>query len=153
MIRTAKIIFCDNEHGTGDVTFPDIVTCAVNIVAVMLRRRTPRSELVPLCPAKIAALLTAKVMPLGVDNAVPQVTEHSSIKEDTMQTPESKLDLYAEALIAQNAGGTCKHCESSLGHRSTCPLICRETAEAHSAVDNGVTEADSILLKGLGVIW
>jgi hypothetical protein len=23
MIRTAKIIFCDNEHGTGDVTYPD----------------------------------------------------------------------------------------------------------------------------------
>jgi hypothetical protein len=24
MIRTAKFIFCDNEHGTGDVTYPDI---------------------------------------------------------------------------------------------------------------------------------
>lgn len=22
MIRTAKVIFCDNEHGFGDVTFP-----------------------------------------------------------------------------------------------------------------------------------
>jgi hypothetical protein len=24
MIRTAKVIFCDNEHGTGDMTFPDL---------------------------------------------------------------------------------------------------------------------------------
>lgn len=24
MIRSAKIIFCDNEHGTGDVTFPSL---------------------------------------------------------------------------------------------------------------------------------
>ena len=70
-----------------------------------------------------------------------------------MQTPESKLGLYAESLIAQNNGGTCRHCGSSLGHYSVCPLINRETAEAHSAVDNGITEADSILLKGLGVIW
>ncbi len=24
MIRSARLIFCDNEHGSGDVTFPDI---------------------------------------------------------------------------------------------------------------------------------
>lgn len=24
MIRTMKVLFCDNEHGTGDVTFPDL---------------------------------------------------------------------------------------------------------------------------------
>ncbi len=24
MIRSCKILFCDNEHGTGDVTFPDV---------------------------------------------------------------------------------------------------------------------------------
>jgi len=24
MIRTAKFIFCDNEHGTGNITFPEI---------------------------------------------------------------------------------------------------------------------------------
>lgn len=24
MIRIAKVIFCDNEHGTGDVTFPSL---------------------------------------------------------------------------------------------------------------------------------
>ena len=70
-----------------------------------------------------------------------------------MNAPEYKLDAYYEALIAQNAGGTCKHCGSSLGHYSVCPLINRETAEAHSAVDNGITEADNIRLKGLGVIW
>ncbi len=26
MIRKLAVIFCDNEHGTGDVTFPDIGT-------------------------------------------------------------------------------------------------------------------------------
>jgi hypothetical protein len=25
MIRTAKFLFCDNEHGAGNVTFPDIL--------------------------------------------------------------------------------------------------------------------------------
>lgn len=24
MIRKAQILFCDNEHGTGDVSFPDL---------------------------------------------------------------------------------------------------------------------------------
>jgi len=24
MIRTARLIFCDNEHGMGDVCFPDV---------------------------------------------------------------------------------------------------------------------------------
>jgi hypothetical protein len=24
MIRTAKLIFCDNEHGSGDMCYPDI---------------------------------------------------------------------------------------------------------------------------------
>ena len=28
MIRKCQVIFCDNEHGTGDVTFPDI--CALD---------------------------------------------------------------------------------------------------------------------------
>lgn len=26
MIRKIPVIFCDNEHGTGDVTFPDLET-------------------------------------------------------------------------------------------------------------------------------
>ncbi|MGE4183332.1 MAG: hypothetical protein AB7J34_26235 [Limisphaerales bacterium] len=26
MIRKAQILFCDNEHGTGDVCFPDLTT-------------------------------------------------------------------------------------------------------------------------------
>lgn len=25
MIRTMKLLFCDNEHGVGNVTFPDIL--------------------------------------------------------------------------------------------------------------------------------
>ncbi|MDR3797999.1 MAG: hypothetical protein P4K93_07590 [Terracidiphilus sp.] len=24
MVRTMKVLFCDNEHGCGDVTFPDL---------------------------------------------------------------------------------------------------------------------------------
>ena len=28
MIHTAKILFCDNEHGTGDVSFPDMTALA-----------------------------------------------------------------------------------------------------------------------------
>lgn len=24
MIKKAHLLFCDNEHGTGDVTFPDV---------------------------------------------------------------------------------------------------------------------------------
>jgi hypothetical protein len=24
MIRSGKILFCENEHGTGDITFPDL---------------------------------------------------------------------------------------------------------------------------------
>lgn len=26
MIRKAQILFCDNEHGTGDVCFPDLTS-------------------------------------------------------------------------------------------------------------------------------
>lgn len=26
MIRTAKVVFCDNEHGDGDVCFPDLTS-------------------------------------------------------------------------------------------------------------------------------
>lgn len=26
MIRKAQVIFCDNEHGTGDVCFPDFTS-------------------------------------------------------------------------------------------------------------------------------
>lgn len=28
MIRKANLLFCDNEHGTGDVVFPDLTTKA-----------------------------------------------------------------------------------------------------------------------------
>jgi hypothetical protein len=24
MIRSAKVLFCENEHGTGDITYPDL---------------------------------------------------------------------------------------------------------------------------------
>lgn len=24
MIQSAKVLFCENEHGTGDITFPDL---------------------------------------------------------------------------------------------------------------------------------
>lgn len=28
MTRKAHLLFCDNEHGTGDVTFPDVKTAS-----------------------------------------------------------------------------------------------------------------------------
>lgn len=35
MIRTMRFIFCDNEHGTGDVAFPDVDRLdAQNIIGV-----------------------------------------------------------------------------------------------------------------------
>lgn len=29
MIRTAKILFCDQEHGFGNASFPDLVTSSL----------------------------------------------------------------------------------------------------------------------------
>jgi len=63
------------------------------------------------------------------------------------------FDAYAQAQRVQNAGGVCPHCGSSLGHRSTCPLINREVAEARNVIAGELSTADSILLRGLGVIW
>lgn len=51
MIRTAKVIFCDNEHGGGDVTFPDFDRRAfdlqqdfINPVSVAGLRRQAKKE-------------------------------------------------------------------------------------------------------------
>jgi len=63
----------------------------------------------------------------------------------------NSLDAYAEALQIQNNGGVCPSCNSVLGHYSRCPLICRETAEAHSIVLGNVIEADRIIAHGWGV--
>lgn len=60
-------------------------------------------------------------------------------------------DRYADALAAQNLGGECPHCYSESGHFNYCPLINRESAEAHSIALNQFTEADRIVLHGLGV--
>jgi hypothetical protein len=68
-----------------------------------------------------------------------------------MSDPHNSTDAYAHALEVQNNGGVCEHCNSALGHRSTCPLICRETAEAHSIALGNVTEADRIIARGWGV--
>lgn len=48
MIRTYKMLFCDNEHGTGDVMFPDDLQNDIrNFVeprtAVQLRRDAKKS--------------------------------------------------------------------------------------------------------------
>ena len=72
-------------------------------------------------------------------------------KEIAMSDPLNGLDAYAEALQIQNNGGFCPHCNSALGHFSNCPLICRETAEAHSIALGNVTEADRIIAHGWGV--
>jgi hypothetical protein len=51
MIRTAKVLFCDNEHGTGDITFPEVLDAQRFITeqpdtpanAVELRREAKKS--------------------------------------------------------------------------------------------------------------
>lgn len=40
-----------------------------------------------------------------------------------MNTPEHKLDEYTRQLQIQNAGGTCEHCGSALGHFNICKLM------------------------------
>ena len=53
-----------------------------------------------------------------------------------MNSPEYRLDEYTRELQIQNAGGTCEHCGSSLGHRLTCPLITNATrAEMNAKLD------------------
>lgn len=60
-------------------------------------------------------------------------------------------DAYADALQAQNEGKACTHCHSRFGHYSVCPLINRETAEAHSIALGNVTESDRNFAHALGV--
>ena len=67
-----------------------------------------------------------------------------------MSDPLNSTDAYSEALATQNAGGFCQHCNSTSGHFRNCPLICRATAEAHSAERS---EADHLILHALGVKW
>jgi hypothetical protein len=45
MIRTARVIFCDNEHGFGDVSFPDPprVDMEGNFSADALRREAKKA--------------------------------------------------------------------------------------------------------------
>ena len=50
-------------------------------------------------------------------------------------------DEYATQQARQNSGLLCKHCGSPSGHFKHCPLICRETAEAHSALPRGYVQA------------
>ena len=40
MIRTVKVLYCENEHGTGDVTFPALgeLDPMQDVTAVTLRR-------------------------------------------------------------------------------------------------------------------
>ena len=68
-----------------------------------------------------------------------------------MSDPFNSLDAYAQALQTQNNGGVCEHCNSALGHFRNCPLICRETAEAHSVALGTITAEDRIWAHGLGV--
>lgn len=43
MIRTAKVIFCENEHGTGDVTFPNLdMMSTVELQQEYIGQRTAR---------------------------------------------------------------------------------------------------------------
>lgn len=40
-----------------------------------------------------------------------------------MRQPESGIDEYSRQQAIQNAGGTCEHCGSAMGHKVFCPLI------------------------------
>ena len=68
-----------------------------------------------------------------------------------MSDNHNSYDAYTQELANQNAGGFCQHCNSTSGHFKNCPLICRETAEAHSVALGNVTEADRIIARGWGV--
>jgi len=75
-----------------------------------------------------------------------------------MNVPESKLDEYAKQLQAQNNGGVCEYCLSSLGHKSNCPLLNEGVANVIAAVSyvatklyDIYTEADRSIARGWGV--
>ena len=68
-----------------------------------------------------------------------------------MSDPLNSTDAYAQELQSQNEGKPCSSCGSRFGHYRECPLLCRETAEAHSVALGNVTEADRIIARGWGV--
>ena len=63
------------------------------------------------------------------------------------------VDRYLDIQARQNAGEPCPSCSSTSGYFGHCALLNRNTAEAQSAVNNSITEADAIALHGLGVKW
>lgn len=44
MTRSTKVLFCDNEHGTGDVSFPDIGKLDEHHFVFPLNQRELRKE-------------------------------------------------------------------------------------------------------------
>jgi hypothetical protein len=72
---------------------------------------------------------------------------------DSIEKIYATVGSYRDILEGQNAGEPCPSCGSSSGHFAYCALRNRNTAEAQSAVDGGLTEADTITLHGLGVKW
>jgi hypothetical protein len=48
MIRSAKVLFCDNEHGLGEVTFPEVnrldEQALINPLSVRELRRRAKAE-------------------------------------------------------------------------------------------------------------
>lgn len=48
------------------------------------------------------------------------------------------MDEYIRQLNKQNAGGTCDHCHSAMGHYNVCPLINRGIAEVKSSTIHGI---------------
>ena len=45
MTRKCVLLFCDNEHGTGDVTFPDVSTMHIDDIEQELIKDRPISVL------------------------------------------------------------------------------------------------------------
>ena len=54
MIRTVKVLYCDEEHGTGEVTFPELehLDPLRETSAVQLRREAESRRLDPPSPRR-----------------------------------------------------------------------------------------------------
>lgn len=42
MIRTVKVLFCDNEHGTGDMTYPSLHQTSEQLAQYFTEGRTAK---------------------------------------------------------------------------------------------------------------
>lgn len=88
-----------------------------------------------------------------IDNLVASV-EKAERKQQSFYRPTSfgVGNTPSTPATSRYEADNCTHCHASYGHKIYCPLINRETAEALSALNGDATEADKVLVRGLGVI-